>query len=261
MPLYQLSIPGGHKHVPFVYFNNGQTGDDRFCVVVTHRRIDDVQRWCEKIVAYHGSTAPLGRRSGSDIATVQAGDYSGVVLEYMRYCIVWHGANMRVVCMDTLCDVVDPMEQEISKGTATLAPATVDVGPSMVSTLPTSRERANRSREIRFETNTHGTVRLRISTFKDPDLRNGITIVPGKPVSTGNAFGATVRAIQPSRFLLRRFLRTPPPLPDGFRAIQDVNDSDYFEEKVGFFVGENVERTMLVPRGGHGKRFRLEIKQ
>ena len=51
---YQLSICDGRQHAPFVYFSNGKSGDDHFCVVVTHRILspDETQRWASKIVYY-----------------------------------------------------------------------------------------------------------------------------------------------------------------------------------------------------------------
>ena len=269
MPLYQLSIPAGtgQTHVPFIYFSNGRGGADRFCIVVTHRRLPplETQHVCERIVQYHGSTDKLGRRATTNISGgYHDGDYTGVKLEFMRYIVVWGPGDVpeACVCMDTLCDVAWSAESPVSekdmvacRGGLTAA----DVGPgNMCTVLPGSNARANRSRTLRFATTTHGTVVVSVSTFRDPDTRNGISIMPSR-VARENAWGAAVKAVHPKKLMVRHLVRPPPPLPQGFVSCAAVNDDQFYESVSGHFVGDSTPRTMMVPRGGPGRAFRVDV--
>ena len=277
MPLYQLSIPPGCRpHVPFVYFSNGPcAADQRLTVVVTHHKLDttSTQLWCEKIVRYNGGdTAALGRRSLSSFAPRDraTGDYRDVHLEYMRFCIIWHGREPpRVVCMDTLCDVRGISEANLQACRVqadNLVVAPTGSAPGMMSTVPLPSSSASppdsavRHRTLSFPTSTHGDVTVQLSVFRNPDVRNGIEIRPQRNVSIDTAWGATVKAVNPRRFLLPRMLRRPPPLPTGLQTIKDTNTSSFFVPRTGHFVTDpTVQRTMLVPAGGHGQAYRMVI--
>ena len=264
--MYQLHLPSdGRPHVPFVYFNNGMGGEDAFRVVVSLRKLtpDETQKWCERIVQHTGSENALGRRDrDSTCPDYPNGDYSMVNLEYMRFCIVFHGNQRDVVCMDTLCDVVDASEKQMlaaSVKTQNLVPCDVRVGNGPKSVVPTAPDAAERWRELCYNTRSHGRVRVRLARYVNPDVRNGIVILPQKRVTRGNAWGAAVRAVQPTRFELRRFLRLPPALPVGFVSCEAVNESDYFVERQGTFVGDATPRTMLIPKGGRGNHYKIEL--
>lgn len=251
MATYQLSICDGRGHAPFVYFSNGASGDDQFCIVVTHRILtpDETQRWAAKIVDYYGSEVPLGRRG----ATAD-GDYSSMHLEFMKYAIVWaKGRRVAAIDMDTLMDVHFDSEREASGcAPAAMTPADTTHGDGgMESTLPSSDDRAHRWRELSFETTTHGTVRVVVSTFRNPDLRNGIQLQPWC-VTKENAYGAAVRATPARRLILKKFLRCPPALPDGFASPAAVNSGEHFHRVTGHFAGCDEEKELLVPRGGRG---------
>ena len=267
MPLYQLSIPSseGRSVVPFVYFSNG-SADPQVTVVVTHRRLPpaEAQRWAEKIVAFSGSEAALGRRA-PDVVEGGGfnGDYRGLNLEYMRHCLVWRGGKLlHAVCMDTLCDLAAPQEATLARGEGGPLAAAATAGGGMVSTVPASaHQRATRSRTLKVPTTTHGTLSVVLSVFADPDTRNGISIRPGRRVTLDTAWGAAVRAVNPRRFILRRFVnRAPPPLPAGCATAAEANDSDYFVAARGHFTTDPSQpATMLVPRGGGGRSFRLSL--
>jgi hypothetical protein len=264
MPLYQLAIPKttGRRHVPFVYFSNGLGGDQRFCVVVTHRKLSklETQSWCERIVEFHGSEAPLGRRGTSSTGMGGFnGDYSNVDLEYLRYLIIWRGESIaHMICLDTLCDVtIDPDTTEATVDACRLAIVAAPwetVGRGQRSLVPGSTARADRKRTVYVDTESHGRVTITCSTFKDPDARNGIGICASKVVDRSNTWGAMVRAVNPKRFVIRHFLRRPPAFPRGVASCAAANTGDYYHEIEGRMVGdpETVHR-MMIPRGGHGR--------
>jgi hypothetical protein len=266
MPLYQLSIPPGTgpTHVPFVYFSNGLGGDQRFSVVVTHRRLDplETQRVCERIVRHHGSTAPLGRRCTGDVAPGFAdGDYSTVNLEFMRYLTVWGAGDLpeACVCLDTLCDVAPWPVSERDMVGCRVPLVAADIGPGgMASTVPGASGRADRARTLRFQTSTHGSVVVRVATFLDPNIRNGVSILPSR-VSVDDAWGAAVRAVHPKKLLARHLARPPAPLPRGAATCAGVNEDTYYEPQTGHFVGDPTPRTMMVPRGGKGRAYRVDV--
>ena len=249
MATYQLSICDGRSHAPFVYFSNGKRGKDNFCVVVTHRILtpEETQRWAKKIVDYYGSEAPLGRRGGTP------GDYGSMHLEFMRYCLVWVGGTLAAaVDMDTLMDVTFASEREAEDcQPGSMEPAKTVHGAGMQSTLPSTTERAHRWREISFQTTTHGNVRVVLSTFRNPDLRNGIQMQPWC-VTRDNAYGATVRPTPSRRLILKKFLRCPPHVPAGFASPAEVNAGEHFHRVTGHFAGSATEHEFMVPRGGRG---------
>ena len=254
MGLYQLMIPNGMQHCVYIFFSNGLAGKDRFCVCVLLKRLspDETQRWAEKIVSYHGSADVLDRHHMS-----LNGDYQSVRLEYMRYCICFSGDKPpRVFCMDTLCDVVDPSESALISGSASLSAASCTSGTGCQSPMPEQETPASRWRDIPFNTSSHGTVVVRLSTFPDPDIRSSCNVYPGGVVTTDNCYGALVKPTNPRRLILRRALRLPPAIPHGFATIASVNKSDFYEISSGTFTEGGKERKMLVPRGGHGAVYR-----
>ena len=192
MGLYQLMIPSGMRHCVYVFFSNGLTGDDRFCVCVMIKRLsaEETRKWADKIVQYHGRADILERdpeRLG--------GDFHAVRLEYMRYCIIHHGrAPPHVICMDTLYDVKDPTERELVSGTPELVASARVPGSGCESPMPEHETRASRWRDIAFDTSSHGTVVVRLSTFRDPDIRSSCNVYPGSMVTADNCYGALVKA-------------------------------------------------------------------
>lgn len=261
MPQYKLSIPDARDHVGFVYFSNGLRGDDAFSVVVTHRRLTpmEAQAWCERIVAFHGTTDKLGSRAATG-SRLAAGDYRGVKLEFMRYCVIHVGGRAaHAVCLDSLCDVklnnlsharlmrckprLQAADDIITDPSG--APTNVQPGHSHV--------RATRYRRIVVPTTTHGDVTVTMSVFSDPDVRNGVTVRTQRAATPSNAWGALCRAVNPKRYVVRSVLN-PAPLPESCDSCDSANDAgDYYVARTGSFVGEMERHTMLVPRGGRAR--------
>jgi hypothetical protein len=263
MARYQLTIPPGTgaTHTPFICFNNGQTGHDRFVVVATQNRLTQQQSqiWGDRIFQFHNSDIPMGRRSTNIIDSGGFnGDYTGVAFEYLRYCMVWHGDNPPyVACMDTLCDVeMQGVSERAFRADQSLARTAAET------TIPPdchTGARVTRYRKMHYNTSTHGGIILKLSIYNDPDIRNGMEIITQIPVTRENAWGTFVRPINPKRTMMRRMLRTPNPFPKNCTSCASANASNFYEPSDGYVAGETTLSTLHIPRGGAGSAYHVDV--
>lgn len=248
MALYQLELKQG-VHENFVYFDNGTRNADAFVVCVSIRRLrgEEHARTADAIRSVCGAQA-LGRRTHN-------------VLEFMKYCSVWTGQHRAaLVDMDNLCDVDLGAVTErtlLEASCATSATSTDKQVKHIHGVAPAHRhERADCTRTMRFATQSHGMVTVELSTYANPDVRNGIQIRCERPVTVDNAYGALVKAVNP-KFIrtkkmnaLPKAAKTPP---------RTINASQYYIMTEGTFENEGETERMLIPSGGAGKKFRVPI--
>lgn len=270
MPQYQLSLrPQQRPHGGFVYFSEGRP--DGAAVVVTHRILPprDRDAWCRRTVAHNGSDESLGRRTpGSTRGGGFGGDYSEVELEFMRYCVVWapgdRDAPTHAVCMDTLCDVdwATVTEARMSRCDVGIVPSDVEVGRNgPVASFAGISDRAHRWRRITVATAAHGRLSVTLGVYRNPDVRNGISVCVARRPKPSTAYGAVVRAVAPRRLVVPRLSSRPPPLPPGMGSCEDVNRSDYYTLSECVSTIDHSTHNVLMPRGGRGRKSRVNLAE
>jgi hypothetical protein len=228
--MYQLGTHGATHHIGYVYYDNGQRNRDGLVIVVTIRRIEGTEydTLVRDIVGRHGVEA-VARRNGRR---------GKPVLEYHKFCIIWHGLERPVVVdMDTLQRLAGPSEASLHR----LARGPCDVGPEAELTMV-------------YDTEAHGKVTVHLATVADPDIRSRIAVDTERPVTKDTAYGALVKAVNPRQLRVRKIMRMPPLPPQGIAA---VNDSTFFVPKAGTLKGRDV--TMMVPRGGRQGKFGASV--
>lgn len=231
---YNLMTKGIHDS--FLFFDNCDS-DDRLVIFITIRRLKGEENEMVKVAIRqrHGEGAVHRRLDPSS-------SFSGAEMQFLKYCIVYRDGGYRIFDMDSL--------EEVS-ATSGNALRTFRVGDRRPMENVRRSQRAlhmgfdphlgvlsDREAVLRFSTKKHGLVRIRLSTYSDPEVRNGITLGVQKNLGVHTAWGACVKAIHPKYLLQRRFLR----LPDLLRTEEDVrarNTDDYWETVSGVTERQN----------------------
>ena len=244
MTPYQLCTTSNHDC--FVYFDNGLSGKDRFCLKVSIRKLStkENQATKEAILKTHGEGS-LHRRLDKNSSL------DNVRLEYMKYAIVHHKGEMSIYDLDHLTEVNVNSEKDFRHSKSIIKRH-----------LPTNTEKQNltngfcehigevsdRTAKLYFDTTSHGRITLTLSTYADPDIRSGIDISVPCNLSKSTCWGALVVAINPKLVRLRKMKQLPPSLTSV--EMERRNNSDFWVETDGFVErdGKMIKTKMKVSR-------------
>ena len=235
-------------HDPFVFFDNCDE-KDRFVVFITIRKLQSEENELVKkqISRVHGEGAVHRRLDPKS-------SFREAQMQFLKYCIVYFQEQYYIFDMDTLEKV------EATSGNALKAFRTTVIGP--MDNIKGDANRAlrlgfgphrgtlsNREATVTFKTAKHGDVRIRLSTYSDPDVRNGISIGLERNLKLKTAWGACMKAIHPKFLIQQRFLRLPERLQTE-EAIIERNTDDYWETVTGLTERENgfVRTSVTIPK-------------
>mgnify|MGYP006075530701 CR=1 FL=1 len=241
---YQLCTKSNHDC--FVYFDNGLPGNDRFCVKVSIRKLPPMENSSviQQVIERHGEGAVRRRLDSSS-------KLSDVRLEYMKFIVVHHLGTMTTYDIDQLAEVDIASHKQFFRSNSTFKrqlPHTSDSTTLLYGFVMHRGEQANRSAKLVFPTKSHGNVTLTLSTYADPDIRNGLDIDVEKNLSKSTCWGGLVIAINPRLLRVKKMHQLPPSMTP--QAIARRNDSNFWLEKDGFVErkGEMVATKLRVPR-------------
>jgi len=80
--------------------------------------------------------------------------------------------------------------------------------------------------DLIYKTNKHGTVTLKLSKFKDPNIRNGIHINLSKNVNIKSCWGAMVKAANPKLLKIKKWDKLPK--IKSSCEMEKFNNNDYY---------------------------------
>ena len=187
--MYQLGT-GANHHIGYVYYDNGKRNQDAL-VIVDH----PPDRGCRVRDLGAGHRRQARRRA----VARRNGPSGKPILEYHKFCIIWHGLERPVVVdMDTLQRLAGPSE-------ASSPPCTrpCDVGPEA---------------ELTMVYETGATARRRCTSPQSPTLTyEAVAVDTERPVTKDTAYGALVKAVNPRQLRVRKVMRMPPLPPQGSR--------------------------------------------
>ena len=235
-------------HDAFVFFDNCDE-NDRFVVFITIRKLQQEENDIVKaaISRVHGEGAVHRRYDPKS-------SFHEAQMQFLKYCIVYHKGAFSIFDMDSLERV------QTTSGNALKAFRTTVIGP--MDNIKGDANRAlklgfgphrgtlsNREATVSFGTKKHGQVHIRLSTYADPDVRNGISIGIERNLKLKTAWGACMKAIHPKFLIQPRFLRLPERLRSE-AAIIERNTDNYWETVTGVTERENgfVRTTVTIPR-------------
>jgi hypothetical protein len=248
-PFYQLTDPRGRNHTAWVFYAASgidAEGDPPLSVVVTVRKmpLDEMDVQNKAIAAVHKSTDDVVQRP----------------LEFFRYVVMRdinpYTGQKRTRAVDL--DATPTMQWVDWEGCGRTTKEMCKVPLlGQVETLPRVRPHQPRAPHnvdalpsVQCNVNVYGHtgehIRVVMSTYKDPDVRTGVAIVPVSPteVRADTAWGACVRAVGQRHVLLRRLgdvprgmtrsdvqrLNTSPSLYEEARHVRTVERRNGMEE-------------------------------
>lgn len=253
-------------HDAFVAFDNSpsiERPEDRLSFVLTVRKLPmrENKIVCDLVEAMHGEGA-LGRRGGK---LVVSGDKSQPQLEYLKYFIVRRGSSiMHIVDMDTTF-FVKPPPDIVLKRALTESKMIVDEDAALSCDDFFTATRLEEFSSLRFcspmheghmpktqiqlqyNTATHGRIRIKLSKYADPDVRNGIEISVQRNLNVKTCWGTLVKATAPKNVRLKHLMKDVP--SKTAEEAEEINSSTYYKitDCTGFYNGVKREVKMLKP--------------
>lgn len=240
---YQLCTTTNHDC--FVYFDNGLPGNERFCVKVSIRKLptEENQASIDAILKTHGEGS-LHRRLDKHSSL------EDVRLEYMKYVIVHHKGEISIYDLDNLTEVDIKSQKNFRLSKSSIKRHLLEKGKEKLTHgfCEHVGECSERTAKVQFNTSSHGLITLSLSTYADPDIRNGIDISVPVNLTKSTCWGALVTAINPKLLRVKKMRQLPPPLNSA--DMERRNDSDFWKEVDGFVErdGKMISTKMKVSR-------------
>ena len=174
-------------------------------------------------------------------------------LEYMKYCIIHHANRIICIDMDTLEYITKSdkysfnnslLRQKVKIINKLELIENVKIKNSMKAF---NGKKSFETSQLIFNTKKHGNVTVKLSLYKDPDIRNGINISVLKNLNKRTAWGGSVCASNPKNFYVKKPLTIPPIYTE--HKILKINNSSYWKKKKEFIIYDDsvIERDILIP--------------
>lgn len=257
--MYQLGCKK-RSHEAFCGFDNWpacRASSQRFTIVFTIRKLGTREN---RVV-----TDLVSRMHGPEAAGIdlERPNVEPPVLEYMKYVIVYKANSMTAVYDLDLCRAVRPpidcglrralTEMRMVPITSSLVRVTehddADVPVPLTHGAPMHKGAIPvKQRKFEYPTATHGVVKITLSRYADPDIRNGFTISVGKNLNKQSCWGALVTPSNPKDVTLKRI--TDLPAKKSASQAEKANDGSFYKKKdcEVEYDGEKIVAPLLVPK-------------
>jgi len=252
-PFYQLTALKGNPTF-YIMFDN-MDADERLVVYVMiyHLGVKEYADTVEKIKKYHGKDSLEENEP----------------LEFMKYIIfLYKDEPPKVIDMDTLREV-RPLQQNASLQKALMKqkveqcePIELNFSPVNICQGPSLHhgESSNSNGYVRYKTRKHGHITAKFSRYKNPNVRNGMSLNIRKNVNKKSMYGALIYATDP-RFLRVSKIIPVPKIPSESEVEKMINN-DYWERDTTSkysYMGKKTNDQILIPKGKVQKRTMTEF--
>lgn len=243
-PYYQLTTKNTMPTF-YILFDNMDI-DERLVVIVMIYHLDtrEYEETAKKIRSMFGKNALEDNEE----------------LEFMKYVIfLYKDEDPKVIDMDTLRFVTPKGKLSLLNGLKRRdmvqgdpielgkQHTTIQNGPSLH-----LNEVSNSTGYMRYKTKKHGRICFKFSRYKNPNVRNGVSIDVQRNISKRSMYGSLIYATDPKYVLVKK-IRVPP-VPSE-KTIDDMIATKYWtkqETKISY-MGKKSSDTVLLPKGKYKK--------
>jgi len=246
-PFYQLTTDKGKPTFYILFDNMDQKERLVIYVMIYHLNNKEYNETVEKIKQYHGDSS-LEKNEP---------------LEFMKYIVcVFKDEPPKIIDMDTLRYIIPNsnmslknslMKQKLEQG----LPIELNFSPVIIKSGPSFHhgEKSMTNGYVRYKTKKNGHITIKFSRYKNPNVRNGISLNIQRKVTKETLYGALVYATDPRFLRVSKLLPVPEiPTPE---IIQNMIHNKYWEADTTSkysYMGQKTNDSILIPRGKVKKR-------